>query len=431
MLRTLGRTLRARPLISGLVVALVLAAGAAGAVYGYVWHKWQTAQLDLREGRWEDARAGLEVCLTVWPSSPEVHRMAARAARMCGDIADAEAHLKQCIRLENGASEATQLEFLLMRVQTGDEEEVAPKLFQLVDRGQPQAELILETVARAYMHRLRYGPAYAALTRWIKAFPNAAKPYHWRGWVLERMDQHREGMKDYLKALEREPDLVPVRLRVAEMLLEDNQTLQALPYLEKLRRDYPERPDIMAKLGVCRLAQGKVEEARKLLEDAAARLPNDPWVLLNLGKLENQSDRPVEAEHWLRRALKADPSDTEVQFNLAESLKSQGRVAEHDEMMARCNEEKALLKQANQLLQDEAKHPSNDPAAPAKLGALLLGVGQERLGLYWLDQALQRNPKYQPAHRALAEYFEKKGNRQRAAFHRQKLAELEVRSPPP
>jgi hypothetical protein len=55
------------------------------------------------------------------------------------------------------------------------------------------------------------------------------------------------------------------------------------------------------------------------------------------------------------------------------------------------------------------------------MGELLLRIGRERVGLYWLELALEREPGQQTAHKALAEHFEKKGDRDRAAAHRQRL----------
>ena len=81
----------------------------------------------------------------------------------------------------------------------------------------------------------------------------------------------------------------------------------------------------------------------------------------------------------------------------------------------------ALLERANKLLQDEARQPTRDPAPASEIGALLLQIHQERQGLYWMDQALVRDPDHQPTHKALAEYFEKKGDAERAALHRRRL----------
>jgi tetratricopeptide (TPR) repeat protein len=424
MFRVLGTALRARPWTTclGLVVLIVL--GTLGGLYGYACHQWHTACAEVRDGRAAQARDRLPLCLFVWPSSAEVHLLAARAARLTGDYPEAEAHLKQCLRLQGGASEASQLEFLLLRVQTGEEDEVAPALLDLVENEHPESLLILETLARAYMHHLRYGPAYNALTRWIARAPDAAKPYHWRGWVLERMNSHEQAMLDYRKALSLDPDLAQVRLRVAEMLLEDHNPREALGHLEHLHRQVGDRPDVQARLGQCHFQQGRLEEARRILEEVVRHLPTDAAVLVHLGKLEQQQGRPAKAEEWLRRALAADPADTEARFALASCLRLQGRTQEAAAAQREYEKHKALLQRANRLLQDEAKNPGTSPTRPAEVGALLLEVGQEKQGLYWLDQALQRDPGNQPALRALVAHFERRGDSERAAAYRRRLARL-------
>ena len=50
-----------------------------------------------------------------------------------GDVRAAEKHLKLCLKLGRGATQPVQLEFLLLRVQTGELEEVAPTLIDSVD----------------------------------------------------------------------------------------------------------------------------------------------------------------------------------------------------------------------------------------------------------------------------------------------------------
>jgi Tfp pilus assembly protein PilF len=51
--------------------------------------------------------------------------------------------------------------------------------------------------------------------------------------------------------------------------------------------------------------------------------------------------------------------------------------------------------------------------------------------LYWLNQALERSERYQPAHKALAEYFEKKGAKDQAAAHRRFLNEPDKKTGSP
>jgi len=420
MLRNLGRVIRTHPK-KVLVLTLTVFFGTLVGFYGYALHQWHSAQEAVKQGRTNEARQRLDFCLLVWPKSTEVHLLAARAAWLSWNFEEADVHLQKCLKLQNGATSDIQLEFLLMRVLMGEEEEVATPLFQYVDNKHPDSQLIMETLARAYMHQLRFGLAYKCLSRWITEAPDAARAYHWRGWVLERLNNHQEAKADYEKALELDVDLIPVRLRLAEMLLDGNRPLEALEHLERLARQCPDRADITARLGHCRFLQGQGEEARRLLEAAVVKLPDDPTLLLNLGKLELQDAKPVEAEKWLRRALAADPSDTIAHYTLATTLQLLGRKEEAAVALKLHKKHREVLERANRLLQDEALQPTKDPNPSSEIGILLLSIGQERLGLYWLDQALLRDPRHRAAHQALAEYFENKGQRDIAARHRKWL----------
>ena len=433
MLSYIGKVVRdhSKAILLGLALLLIVVAGTGVGFYLYALHQWHAAELAVKEGRPSEALRSLDLCLLVWPQSVPVHLLTARAARLSGDYDAAEAHLNQCLKLQKGDASDIQLEFLLMRAQTGEEDEVAPLLVILVDNKHPETPLILKTLSRAYMHKLRYGPAFLYLDRWIREEPDSAEPLHWRGWVLERLNNAKAAMDDYQQALKLDPELLTVRLRVAEMLLEDHNPVEALPHLQWLNKKYPDRPDVMARLGQCRFLQGQEQEARSLLEAAVAKLPDDPALLLYLAKLELQDEKPAEAELWLRRLLKVDPFDTDAEYTLSTTLRQQNREEEAAAVLEQYEKHKTLVERANKLLKKEAEHPSKDPEAACEAGVALLNVGQDRLGLYWLNQALERSANYQPAHKALAEYFEKKGAKDQAAAHRRFLNEPDKKTGSP
>src|SRR5262245_17650273 len=81
-----AKVARRRPWLSLGLTGLVLAAAAPLVGIWYVQHQWRAAQAALAEGRPADARSHLKVCLFVWPRDPEAHRLAARAARLSGDV---------------------------------------------------------------------------------------------------------------------------------------------------------------------------------------------------------------------------------------------------------------------------------------------------------------------------------------------------------
>lgn len=414
-----------------LLLVLLLLAGTGVVVYAYGWHQWQAAQKAVKEGQLEEAQHSLDYCLLLWPRSIPVHLLAARAARMRGDFPEAESHLNRCLKLNRGASEAIQLEFLLLRVQGGEVDRVVDELFVYVDNNSPESPQILQTLAWAYMHQLRYGPAFICLRRWQEVDPNSPEPCRWRGWVLERMNDRNGAIKEYKQALEQDADHVPARLRLAELYLERNDPLAALPHLELLWKRFPDRPDIQARLGQCRYLQGETEEARRLLEAAVAQLPNDDLACLHLGKIYMQATPPrsAEAEVWLRRALALDSTATDAQRLLALCLESQGRSKEAQAVRKQCEHDEAILKRVHETLRQEANGPVRDPAALTEVGLLFLRVNED-LALNWLNRALERDPNYQPALQALTDHYEKKGQATKAAAYRRKLKPAKTPSEP-
>src|SRR5262249_19206799 len=194
-----------------------------------------------------------------------------------------------------------------------------------IENKHPDTPLILETLARAHMYHLRYGPAIFFLDLWIQEEPEKSKPYQWRAWVLERVRSYDGAMRDYNRSLELDPHSYEVRLRLAEIYMDRSNPPAAIPHLEMLMKEFPDRPHVLARLGQCRFQQGEEKEARRLLYKASETLDNDPALFLTLGKLELE-DNPVEAETWLRRLLKIDPFDPEGQFALFTSLQKQGRT---------------------------------------------------------------------------------------------------------
>ena len=387
----------------------------------YSVYQWREAQLALKEERLADARGRLGYCLTVWPYSSSVHLLAARTARLSGDLETAETHLNRCLRLEGGPSQAVQLEFLLFRVQAGELDEVAEPLFATVETGHPEAPVILQTLARAYMHRMRYKLASSCLSRWIDLRPDEVKAYHWRGWVLERLGNHQGAAEDYRRALELDPDLIPVRLRLAEMLLEDKKTPEAVPHLERLYGQVPDNPQVRARLGTCRYLQGRTDEARRLLESAAEQLPRDPGVHVALANLDLEDGRGEEAERRLRALLELEPADTEALFVLVSALRLQGRNDEATAALKKYEQKREVVERTNTLLSTVVDSPKAGADDYAETGRLLIEIGRFKEGTYWLNRALERDPSNQQAHRALADYYERKGDPAEASAHRGRL----------
>src|SRR5262249_46349866 len=191
--------------------------------------------------------------------------------------------------------------------------------------------------------------------------------------------------------------------------------------LEQLFERFPDRADIAARLGQLRFLEGDPDQARALLEAAVKEMPDDAPILIHLAKLELQANNSAKAEKWLRHALEVDPTDTEAEFTLVAVLQKEGRDSEADVVRGNHRKQTVLLQKVSRIIQMEAEHPNGDPDDLYEVGALFLNSANERVGLYWLHRALQRNPEHQPTRKALAEYYEKKGDKEKAAEHRRQI----------
>jgi tetratricopeptide (TPR) repeat protein len=146
-------------------------------------------------------------------------------------------------------------------------------------------------------------------------------------------------------------------------------------------------------------------------------------------KLELALGRPAEAEPWLNKALLVKPHDKEARYSLYRSLQGQpDRQRDAERELARWEAEGKRQDRLTRLLRtDLAAHP-NDVELAREAGELLLDLGEEKRGLFWLDRALALNPRHVSSRRALLAYYERINQPDKAAEQRRQLAEIE--SPP-
>lgn len=412
-------------LIGFLVVLIVVGVVGSRQLSYYLSRR---SEADINRDRITEAQNSLKYALKLWRWNSDAYFFSARAARISHDLSGAEQFLERCKKIDGGATERTQLEYLLIRVQSGEIDDLSPLLFDLVERenGYPDTIAILKTFGRSYMTRLRYRPALACMSKWIELSPDDPLPYQYRGWSLERLSNPKSALQDYQKALELDPTLLDVRLRIVEMYLEDKQAPEALPHAEYLYQRSPENPRVQARMGMTQFLMGNSADARTLMLAAEPYLPEDPALLVAIANLELQDSHPEEAERRLRKVIAIDPSDTEALYVLSNALQIQGRTAESQAVQVECLAKRKIVDRIHELLKDSTDTPNAKPDAYAEIGELFLQIDREKFGLYWSNYALEINPTNQRAHRTLATYYEKKGDLETSSLHRRQL-----RSPSP
>ncbi len=391
------------------------------ACQAWAYSEEQAARRAMNEERWDEAQRDVDRALWIHRGWDSTRLLAARIARLRGAYSEAEQDLSQCGQ-QGGMSEQVQLEWLLLRCQRGEVDELSPMLLALADRHHPETPAILEAMADIYMRQTRYFDALHTLNRWLELTPDCVRALDWRGWISNQLDHRGQAIEDYERALDLQPGRWVVRLRLAEILVDSSRHAEAVPHLERLRKEQPENPEVLIALARCRLVQLRKDEARALLDAVLAAHPDHFDALHQRGKLELQSGNYVEAERWVRKALEQSTKDPEARYTLYECLNSQeNREPEAAAELARWEQTKRDRDRLTRLLRTELDRKPKDADLAAEAGTLLLEQGEAQRGLFWLRRALAIDPRNAASHRALVAYYERNNNPTKAEEHRRLL----------
>jgi tetratricopeptide (TPR) repeat protein len=390
------------------------------------WALWQerSARQAMADEHLDESQKLIDRALLVRESFASTHLLAARIDRLRGAFPDAERHLSRCEQL-GGMSDQLQLEWLLLRCQQGEVDELAPGLLAAVDHNHPDSVAILEALAAVYMRQLRYLEALHCLDSWVERAPDSVRALDWRSWVSNQLDHRAQTISDCERVLELQPARSAVRLRLAQTLVESSRPGDAVPHLERLRQEQPTNPEVLTALARCWMAQARPDDARKLFDAVLASHPDDFDALLWRGNLERENGAFSDAERFLRKALEGSPRDPEARYALYLSLQAQsGRQAEADKELAQWQQDQQARDRLTHLLRTELAAKPNDPDLAVEAAKLLLQAGEDQLGLFWLNRALSIDPPNVAARQELIAYYERTNNPAKAKELRQQLSEM-------
>jgi tetratricopeptide (TPR) repeat protein len=412
------RRLRPVGVVAALAVVLFAVAAAGYGVGRYFWADYQLAEArrDLAKRDFPRARAHLALCLEVWRDSGEAHFLAARAARRAGDVAEAGRQLDVSRRL-GWVAEAVQTEELLAAAQQGDLAGSEEPLWADLERGHPDAVLILEALLQGYLRKYRLPQALRAADLLLERQPDHAQALLWRAEALTRMLRAGDALADLRKAVDLEPANETARLRLGEALAEATRFGEAQPHFEWLQQRQPSSPPVLLGLARCRHAAGRSDDARRLLAAVMTQEPGDGAALLLRGQVELEDGRPADAEGWLRRAVAAVPHERQAHYLLGQCLERREQAEEAAREFAEVKRIDDDLHEIADVGRQMLSAP-HDPALRYRAGTLFLRNHNDQEALRWFASALEEDPKHAETHRALEEYFRQHGQAELAETHR-------------
>lgn len=412
-----GRLWRRRRVLA--IAALLLAGLSPFLWAGYHWHAGRAA---LKRYHSAEARRHLDACLKVWPWSRSVgvHLLAVRAARREGDFAGASAHLRQIQSVLGDQSPETLLEWALLHAAGGDLENVEGFLLDQLRNDSPYTLLILEALSEGYLVMGRTAEALHGVEEWLARDPDNVQALYLRSNIHRQSGSWTKAVPDLRRLVELAPDHVQGRWWLAAALVSIGRYSEAVGHLEILRQQQPEDADVLTRLAICRHRMGRTREALALLDSVLAQRPDHGLALLTRGQIAQGNGQLAEAEKWLRPAVAALPYDSKAHWFLSQCLHKQGKSEEADAEEACSNRLRDRWARFAEITTQQMSQRRNDPALYCEAAQLMFDLGNPEGGKRWLTSALLLDQQYVPALTALADYYEKQGDRATAEDYRRR-----------
>jgi tetratricopeptide (TPR) repeat protein len=411
-------TARRRRLVFWTVVGLTLAGLGLGILEFFVWPAalLRDAEEALRRNDPAAARAPLDRYLARRPHDPRALLLAAQAARRSDACADAERFLTAFEQV-SGPTDASRVEWALLGVQQGDFGGDESDLRSAVVRNHPDAPVLLEALAKGYYVTFRLPDALEAVNRLLELNPDHVPALILRGTILDRQRQTDAAAADFRRAVDRAPDSAAAHAALAGLLNRLGHTREAICHYHMAQRLRP--ADAVTRLGLARALTDAAElaEAQRCLDELLAAEPVHPDGLVERGRLALRQERFAEAEPLLARAVRTVPWHRDGQQLYLLALKKLGRSQAAAQGEARLAELKAQDAIAGPLKLRARDNP-RDLDVRWELWLWSVRNGDSEEGLAWLAGVLRINPRYGPAHAALADHFDRAGQPRRAALHR-------------
>jgi predicted Zn-dependent protease len=420
------RSLAIAGLLSLIAVGLVM----LGAQLWGSYHLRQ-ARAAMERYHTNEAFPHLHNALSVRSRDPETLLLAARAARRQGAFVEADQFLDRYQAVRRNDDPDLERERVLLRLERGEIDSVSKYCQTLVERDDPATPLILEALAKGCLRMYRPQQAEAFLKEWLKRQPDNPQALLIQGQIFELANRQHDAIASYRNALRIDPELEEARLRLCNALMNLGLAGEAEPHLKYLHQRFPDNMMVQVLLARAYDRGGEPEAAEKLIDDALARQPHFPPALAERGKLSLRANRGEEAEKALREAVALEPGDYQSRYQLILCLEKLGKSDEAQKEQTRLQQIEDDLKRIQEISTVQMQQNPHDPQLHYEAGMISLRAGSIGEALRWFQSALREDPNHAPTHKALAEHYERMGDRGRAREHRQKAGLPEGGSPAP
>ena len=353
------------------------------------------------------------------PERAETCFLLARAHRRLGNMERVEPLLRQAEKL-GGDPERAKRETWLAWAQAGRLREAEPHLSELLMDTREDGAEICAAYVQGYFTNLQPREALQLLDAWQHDYPGDPQSYFMRGYLNQALALWSEAAESYRRGLELAPGQTLMRVHLAEVLGELNETDEAIRQFQRCADETPNDVAIFAAWAKCLTKQGHTDQARPVLQRALDVASMHFEALRQLGELELADGNFPAALPPLQAAASQRPYDTTTRNALGKTLQALGKAEEarpHLEYAAAAEESLSRMERELRLVVERPK----DPELRYDIGLTLLRYGSPPDRREMAAHGPRTGPQPPSRSSALAAYYESAGNRQQAAEHRAKI----------
>jgi tetratricopeptide (TPR) repeat protein len=255
------------------------------------------------------------------PSNPLPYHLWARTLDLQGDPRTAVEVLREGI--QRSPTNVTTVLAAVQVLERGDTDKGLREAARILREGldfNPRSVALLSASVEIDLKRHRKQPDLASAIRTLGLAlgyapddPDAsvelvARIHRRLGKLLATRDASDEAIDHFRRAIELDPDELPHREALADLLLREKRFDEAAREGEEMIESFPERSE--GWMVRCRAlkAAGRSEETARLLQDFLQRFPYHPAAYALSGDLVEDAGMPDRALAWYGRAITLDPS---------------------------------------------------------------------------------------------------------------------------
>jgi tetratricopeptide (TPR) repeat protein len=396
---------RPRGIIGWLVVLALLATSIYGGLYSAAWYTQNRVQRALTEHDPEAVDRWIKRARWFPMRRARTHFLEARLARRQRNPVRMGEYLQKAATLGYDP-ELLAREHWLARAEIGDMELLTNQMAMMLTDPRGDGLEIVESYVKGLVHVGRYQAAVEMLEAWCKDYPDGIFPRQLLGSVLIDMDRWEEAGRVFRDVLRQEPENEQAAFGLGIVLMTQQKTSSALPYLQAAARDEKLYADAMIRQARCHRALAEPRQARQVLEELVEQLA-DRAAIVELARLNLDEGQFEQAVGRVEPLVNEDPRQVGARYVYAQALRQLGRQEEAEGHFSAVMEINKNLALANELA-ERLGEGAGSVDRRVQIAQLQFQYGSEKEGLRWLVEALRVDDMHRPALEALGRYYARK-----------------------